>query len=76
MENKTKIMVTGANGQLGSELQWFSKYFPQYDFNFTDVGDIDITNACQLEEFIKNNPADIIINCAAYTAVDKAETDH
>ncbi len=73
--NKIKILVTGANGQLGSELQLLSKQYPDYSFIFTDVDTLDITKSGKAEEFVENNPVDFIINCAAYTAVDKAEED-
>jgi dTDP-4-dehydrorhamnose reductase len=69
-----KILVTGANGQLGSELKKLSKN-EQFDFVFTDVAELDITDiqAC-MAFFDKINPH-FVVNCAAYTAVDKAESD-
>lgn len=70
-----KIIVTGANGQVGSELQFLAKQYPNFEFHFTDVSELDITNEkAILELFTKINPA-YCINCAAYTAVDKAESD-
>ena len=69
----TEILVTGANGQLGSELQKLSGNFP-YKFHFTDVDVLDITNTDSLAEYCKNLNISFIINCAAYTAVDKAES--
>ncbi|SMO87827.1 dTDP-4-dehydrorhamnose reductase [Saccharicrinis carchari] len=68
------ILVTGANGQLGSELRALSDQ-SSHSFIFTDVNELDILNADAIQEFVKNNPIDVIINCAAYTAVDKAEED-
>ncbi len=70
-----KILITGSNGQLGSELQFLSKEYTQYKFFFTDVKDLDITDFQELKSFFAKNPIDYIINCAAYTAVDKAEEE-
>ena len=67
------ILVTGASGQLGSEIQEFSKEYSQYDFFFTDVADLDITDLEKVREYCNINQIKTIINCAAYTAVDKAE---
>lgn len=67
------ILVTGGNGQLGSELKELDPKFPDYNFLFTDVSDLDITDHFAVREFINDNNISIIINCAAYTAVDKAE---
>ena len=67
------ILVTGASGQLGSEIQEFSKEYSQYDFFFTDVADLDITDLEKVREYCNTNQIKTIINCAAYTAVDKAE---
>lgn len=75
MEKPIKILVTGANGQLGNELQFLANRYPNYSFLFTDVDTLDITKSGQAEKFVKDNPVDFIINCAAYTAVDKAEAD-
>jgi dTDP-4-dehydrorhamnose reductase len=69
------ILITGANGQLGNELKVVSKSFYGYDFIFTDVDTLDITNREQTSEFIEETKPDWIINCAAYTLVDKAETE-
>ncbi len=68
------ILVTGANGQLGSEIRELSKDFDN-NYIFTDKDELDITSEVSIKECIKNNNIDIIINCAAYTAVDKAEED-
>ena len=68
------ILVTGANGQLGSELQMLSKDY-NYNFFFTDRNTLDITNEEAINNFTQTNNINIIINCAAYTAVDKAEDD-
>ncbi len=67
-----KILVTGARGQLGSEIQELSDTV-EGDFYFTDIDELDITDKKALGIFIEKNKIDTIINCAAYTAVDKAE---
>jgi dTDP-4-dehydrorhamnose reductase len=70
-----KILVTGANGQLGSELRKLSNQHNQYEWVFTDWQELDLCDLENLENKItKINPA-IIINCAAHTAVDKAESE-
>lgn len=68
------ILVTGSNGQLGSEINNLAS---SYDFNFffTDRDSLDISNEETIKNFIRTNNINIIINCAAYTAVDKAEED-
>ena len=71
----TKILVTGANGQLGNEIKMLSSQFQNCKFDFTDINELDICNFKSLEQYFEQNPSDYIINCAAYTAVDKAETD-
>lgn len=68
------ILVTGGNGQLGSELRTLSKKL-SHRFTFVDVGELDITNGSAVNRFFKQDPPDVCINCAAYTAVDKAEED-
>lgn len=70
----SNILVTGSHGQLGSELKDISKDY-QYNFFFTNKDSLDITNEEIIKNFVKSNNIDIIINCAAYTAVDKAEED-
>ncbi len=71
---KTTILVTGANGQLGSELRVISAYEP-FDFIFTDVAELNLTKGEDVNSFFNVNKVDYCINCAAYTAVDKAEKD-
>jgi len=73
--SKPIVLVTGQNGQLGNELKVLSSQYPQYDYVFTDVGELDITNAEKVTEFFCRYKPAICINAAAYTAVDKAETD-
>lgn len=69
------ILVTGSDGQLGSELKFLSKNYPHYKFFFVDLSVLDITNHILVKNFIINNEINIIINCAAYTAVDLAENN-
>jgi len=69
------ILVTGANGQLGSEIRDLEAEYPNYNFIFTDREALDITKHKAVENFIELNKIAAIINCAAYTAVDKAESD-
>lgn len=68
------ILITGCNGQLGNEMQLLEKENPQHQYFNTDVAQLDITNPEAIEEFVSNNAIDIIVNCAAFTAVDKAES--
>ena len=68
-----RILVTGANGQLGNEMQVLSKENPQHVYFFTDVQELDICDEQAINRFVTDNEIDIIVNCAAYTAVDKAE---
>ena len=70
----TNILITGSNGQLGSEIQELSKNY-DYNFFFTDRNSLNISNEKEIQEFIQKNNINTIINCAAYTAVDKAEDD-
>jgi len=75
MPNKNyNILITGSNGQLGSEIKELSTNY-SYSFFFTDRNSIDITNKDNLREFCQTNNINVIINCAAYTAVDRAESD-
>ena len=69
------ILVTGSKGQLGSELREVAPNYPDYNFLFTDVKALDITNHTDVKAFIEINNITAIINCAAYTAVDKAESE-
>lgn len=69
------ILVTGSNGQLGNEIQRLAPELDDMNFVFTDVDTLDICNKEALEQFVSRYSLDFIINCAAYTAVDKAEDD-
>jgi dTDP-4-dehydrorhamnose reductase len=70
-----KILITGANGQLGNEIKKLSSTYPDFDFIYTDVGELDITKPGAIEDFLAGEEFDFLINCAAYTAVDKAEQE-
>ena len=67
------ILITGANGQLGNEMRVLSAENPEYAYFFTDVAELDICNEQAILDFVKANQINVIVNCAAYTAVDKAE---
>ena len=67
------ILITGCNGQLGNEMQLLEASHPQHTYFNTDVAELDITNQEAIEAFVNDNQIDGIVNCAAYTAVDKAE---
>jgi dTDP-4-dehydrorhamnose reductase len=67
------ILVTGSNGQLGSELKELAPKYTNYSFVFTDLEELDICNHFEVKQFIITKNINAIINCAAYTAVDKAE---
>jgi len=69
------ILVTGAKGQLGNELSKLQHNYPNWNFVFTDLPEVDICNIQQIEKFVVSKQINAIINCAAYTAVDKAESD-
>jgi len=69
------VLVTGAKGQLGSCLRDRISQYPEFKFFFTDVSDLDITSSDAVDTFISEHKIDAILNCAAYTAVDKAEED-
>ncbi|MBE8727772.1 dTDP-4-dehydrorhamnose reductase [Flavobacterium hungaricum] len=70
-----KILVTGANGQLGSELAVLSKSYPEFEWIFADRTKITLDNLDLLKVQLEEIKPDIIFNCGAYTAVDKAETE-
>jgi dTDP-4-dehydrorhamnose reductase len=74
-ENKERILVTGSNGQLGSELRELSKKYPTFNFLFTSKEELAIENKELVKEFFEKQKINYCINCAAYTAVDKAESE-
>lgn len=74
MQSKHRILVTGANGQLGCEMRRLGAASPNR-YIFTDVGELDITDSEAVEKFVGSEHIDIIINCAAYTNVERAEEE-
>ena len=75
MSRKKNILVTGANGQLGMEFRTISMLYPGYEFLFTTKEDLSIIDTANVESFFSTNDIAYCINCAAYTAVDKAEAE-
>jgi len=69
------ILVTGSNGQLGNEVRIVSESYKSFNFYFTDIEQLDITDYQKLEEFVTKIGINCIINCSGYTAVDKAESE-
>lgn len=69
------ILITGCNGQLGKEFQKIANSEIEFKWFFTDIDALDICNAKEVNDYITDNKIDICINCAAYTAVDKAEDE-
>lgn len=74
MNERMNILVTGANGQLGNEMRRISAGSRDH-YIFTDVAELDITDASAVSDMVKGNDVEVIVNCAAYTNVDKAEDD-
>jgi dTDP-4-dehydrorhamnose reductase len=70
-----KVLVTGSNGQLGSELRYLAPQYSDFQFIFTDIDELDITNSDAVRDCFDRETPDFVINCAAYTAVDRAEED-
>jgi dTDP-4-dehydrorhamnose reductase len=70
-----KLLITGSKGQLGSEINKIQSQFPQFQFIFNDIDDLDIIDFKSLKKYLISNPVDYLVNCAAYTAVDKAESE-
>lgn len=69
------ILITGSHGQLGNEMQLAASRFPDFNYLYTDIGELDICDKNALDAFVKAHQVNTIVNCAAYTAVDKAEDD-
>ena len=74
-QNMTRILVTGSNGQIGQELQFLASQFPDFHFHFVSHHDLDITDKTLIDNLFHLQKIDYCINCAAYTAVDKAERE-
>ncbi|MDR0427479.1 MAG: dTDP-4-dehydrorhamnose reductase [Dysgonamonadaceae bacterium] len=72
---RKNILVAGANGQLGNELQLLFDHYPGFEFFPADVDVLDLTDQTKTKAFVAKNRIDYIVNCAAYTAVDKAEDE-
>lgn len=70
-----KILVTGANGQLGREMRCVAAEKPRHDYVFTDIDELDICDAQAVMNFVQAQQVDVIVNCAAYTNVDAAESN-
>lgn len=75
MQATKTILITGANGQVGSEFKLLSSAFPQYHFLFASKNELQIADENSVTDFFKSNKIDVCVNCAAYTAVDKAEQE-
>jgi len=73
MPNIKTVLVTGQNGQLGQSLKSLAPQYPQYQFTFTARDELDLACSQNISSYFEKNKFDLIINCAAYTAVDKAE---
>ena len=71
----TKILVIGAQGQLGQSFQYWAPHFPNFKILFKDLPELDLLDGDQLERYFKSTSINIVINCAAYTAVDQAEDE-
>lgn len=73
MYKMNHILITGCNGQLGNEMRVLAAEHPRFTYYFTDVAELDITDEAAVRAYVENNAIDCVVNCAAYTAVDKAE---
>jgi dTDP-4-dehydrorhamnose reductase len=71
-----KVLVTGADGQLGNEIRNLANQFPEWQFLFTDVDSLDVTCKEKVQLYFREKKPEFVVNCAAYTAVDKAETEN
>ncbi len=75
MPKKPSILIAGANGQLGRSIDAIAANYPQYDLVFARREQLDLSKASSIAEYFQLNTFDVIINCAAYTAVDQAESE-
>ena len=69
------ILITGAGGQLGREMQALAADHPDFTYDFTDAATLDVTDRGAVDEWFATHTVDFVVNCAAYTAVDRAESD-
>lgn len=70
-----RILITGSNGQLGTEFRFLAENYPNYNFVFTDIDELDLSDFQSVRSFFQENKFDFCVNCAGYTAVDKAEDE-
>jgi len=70
------ILITGSNGQLGNEFRDLEAHFSKYKFSFTDMDELDIRDGANVVQYLKTHKIEVLINCAAYTQVDKAEEEN
>ena len=75
MTGRNTILITGANGQLGNEMRAISSFYPAYNFLFVTKDDLAIDDLETIKKYFVNHSINYCVNCAAYTAVDKAETE-
>lgn len=75
MIEKQTILVTGGTGQLGQSLQAIAQLYDEYDFTFVNRSQFDLSDSDNMDSYLSQNKFDVIINCAAHTAVDKAESE-
>lgn len=75
MPDVKRVLITGSNGQLGQSFQRIAVNYSQYEWVFVNRLDLDLSQPKSIETYFKSNKFDVIINCAAYTAVDKAESE-
>ena len=69
------ILVTGSNGQLGLSIQAIASHYSDVQFTFVDIAELDLSSASAIESYFQTHQFDVIVNCAAYTAVDQAESE-
>ena len=70
-----KVLITGGNGQLGQSFRYWSSEFKDFKFSFKDLPELDLTKSSQIKNYLEKNNINYVINCAAYTYVDKAEKE-